>query len=184
MVVKNTYTFFFTKTNFIHFFSGSGLALSHWASKLGQRWMGRWRPRIIDKKLREIVKKIREITRKKKEKTCARVRISKQSPIFLTYYQKSYTKKKISWNHKKLWKWTSNLAMDFMQKIIRKEKYSKKIPFFSFNFLREIILLLVEQDICKQTAEECKQCYQPYLFENGQKKLWNLPNLWKMPIFD
>ena len=58
----------------------------------------------------------------------------------------------------------------------KRKIFQKKIPFFSFNFLREMILLLVEQDICKQTAEECKQCYQPDLFENGLK-------LVKMPIF-
>ena len=122
--------FFLTENDFcFHFFSGSGLALSHWASKLGQRWMGRWRPRIIDKKLREIVKKFREITRKKKEK---RVRASgylNKVPFFW-HTTKKVIPKKISWNHKKLWKWTSNLAMDFMQKIIRKEKYSKKNSFF------------------------------------------------------
>ena len=51
----------------------------------------------------------------------------------------------------------------------KRKIFQKKFLFFSFNFLREITLLLVEQDICKQTAEECRQCYQPYLFENGQK---------------
>ena len=115
------------------------------------------------------MKKIREITRKKKEKTCARVRISKQSPIFLTYYQKSYTKKNFV-KSQKIMKMDFKPSNGFHAEDYKKRKiFQKKIPFFSFNFLREIILLLVEQDICKQTAEECKQCYQPYLFENGQK---------------
>jgi len=51
----------------------------------------------------------------------------------------------------------------------KRKIFQKKFLFLVSIFERNNIILLVEQDICKQTAEECKQCYQPYLFENGQK---------------